>query len=148
MPDTHSPLPWAVREDSAQFEKIVYTKTSDDQNNGHWFACRVMAGEYRDANAALIVRAVNAHQTLVEACKAADKMIREALPKFDWSASALDANAIRMLNETPGIIAAALALAEGGERRQQAADALKSITGIDPPPHAVDKLAKDLEETK
>jgi len=36
------------------------------------------------------------------------KLFRDALPKFNWGASALDANAIRLLNEVPGIVAAAL----------------------------------------
>ena len=41
-------------------------------------------------------------------------MIDEALPKFNWGASALDAIALRLLNETPGAVNAAIAKAEGG----------------------------------
>lgn len=39
----------------------------------------------------------------------ADRLCKEALPKFNWGASALDANAIEILNETPALIADALA---------------------------------------
>lgn len=43
-----------------------------------------------------------------EALKLARRMIKEALPKFNWGASALDANAIQLLNETPRVIRAAI----------------------------------------
>lgn len=36
-----------------------------------------------------------------EALAAANRLFEEALPKFNWGASALDANAIRLLNEVP-----------------------------------------------
>ena len=39
----------------------------------------------------------------------AQRMCREALPKFNWGASCLDANAIRLLNEAPSAIDAAIA---------------------------------------
>ena len=45
---------------------------------------------------------------LEAACKAALRLIDEALPKFNWGASCLDGNAIQLLNETPGIIQRAL----------------------------------------
>lgn len=32
------------------------------------------------------------------------RLFEEALPKFNWGASALDANAIQLLNETPGLV--------------------------------------------
>lgn len=38
----------------------------------------------------------------------ADRMCTEALPKFNWGASALDANAIRLLNDAPLSIKRAL----------------------------------------
>jgi hypothetical protein len=38
----------------------------------------------------------------------ADELCRYALPKFNWGASALDADAIRLLNEVPGKIGRAL----------------------------------------
>lgn len=38
----------------------------------------------------------------------AKQLFDEALPKFNWGASCLDANAITLLNEVPGEIAAAL----------------------------------------
>ncbi len=43
----------------------------------------------------------------------AAKMENEALPKFNWGASALDANAIRLLNEVPAKVRTAIAKAEG-----------------------------------
>ena len=46
---------------------------------------------------------------LVEALLLADRLCVEALPKFDWGRSALDANAIQLLNEAPIAIHAALA---------------------------------------
>ena len=46
---------------------------------------------------------------LVRAARRADRMIREAFPRFNWGASALDANAIALLNETPRPLQAALA---------------------------------------
>jgi hypothetical protein len=40
---------------------------------------------------------------------AAKRLFDEALPKFDWGRSALDANAIKLLNEVPALVNAALA---------------------------------------
>jgi len=48
---------------------------------------------------------------VVEALKVSKRLIDEALPKFDWGNSALDADAIRLLNEVPVIVDAALSLA-------------------------------------
>jgi len=49
--------------------------------------------------------------TMRDALVAARRLFDEALPQFDWAASALDANAIRLLNEVPDIVARALAQA-------------------------------------
>lgn len=38
---------------------------------------------------------------LRETLRQADKLCVEALPKFNWAASPLDANAIKLLNEVP-----------------------------------------------
>lgn len=40
-------------------------------------------------------------QELIDALRAAAKLIDIALPKFNWGASWLDADAIRLLNEVP-----------------------------------------------
>jgi len=48
-----------------------------------------------------------------DALHLAQRLVTEALPKFNWGASALDANAIQLLNDVPGAIAAALTKAEG-----------------------------------
>ena len=44
-----------------------------------------------------------------DALRLCERLFAEALPKFDWGASALDANAIRLLNEVPAAVRAALA---------------------------------------
>lgn len=55
----------------------------------------------------------NAAPSLYEALEACQRLINEALPKFDWGKSALDGNAIQLLNEVPGQVSAALHLARG-----------------------------------
>lgn len=45
----------------------------------------------------------------IDALEAADKLFREVLPKFKWDSAFLDADAIRQLNETPSLVAKALA---------------------------------------
>lgn len=47
------------------------------------------------------------------ALKAAKKLFDEALPKFNWGASFLDANAIAILNTVPNQVRAAIDKAEG-----------------------------------
>lgn len=49
---------------------------------------------------------------MLEALRAAKNLFDEALPKFNWGASALDANAIRLLNEAPMAVNAAIAQCE------------------------------------
>lgn len=48
-------------------------------------------------------------RALREALAMADRLCEEALPKFDWGKSPLNANAIKLLNEVPGAIKRALA---------------------------------------
>lgn len=45
---------------------------------------------------------------LTNALKACKEMIDTALPQFNWGASSLSADAIRLLNETPAKVIAAL----------------------------------------
>lgn len=45
---------------------------------------------------------------LMDAAIFAEELFAKALPKFNWGASALDAQAIRLLNEVPGEVRAAL----------------------------------------
>jgi hypothetical protein len=45
---------------------------------------------------------------LRQALLLAKRLVDEALPKFEWGKSSLDANAITLLNETPAAINAAL----------------------------------------
>ncbi len=48
-----------------------------------------------------VIALVNASQTMQRMCKV-------ALPKFNWGASFLDANAIKLLNEAPLLLSKAL----------------------------------------
>lgn len=57
----------------------------------------------KDSDAAIIAVA-----ELIAALRRAERLFNEALPKFNWSASTLDANAIQLLNEVPGEVHAAL----------------------------------------
>ena len=49
---------------------------------------------------------------LLAALRLAQRLFDEALPKFNWGASALDANAIRLLNEVPIAVRKAIMKAE------------------------------------
>jgi len=53
-----------------------------------------------------------AFDALLQAARATERLFREALPKFNWGASALDANAIALLNEVPSQVSAAITSAE------------------------------------
>lgn len=50
---------------------------------------------------------------MLVALNAAKRLFDEALPKFNWGASALDANAIRLLNDAPRVVQEAIAKAGG-----------------------------------
>lgn len=54
-----------------------------------------------------------------KALTAALRLCDEALPKFNWAASALDANAIQLLNEVPGQIREALGKALVEEAKEK-----------------------------
>ena len=47
-----------------------------------------------------------------DALQAAQRLFKEALPKFNWGASFLDANAIQVLNEVPAKVNAAIRAAK------------------------------------
>lgn len=47
-----------------------------------------------------------------DALEAAQRLFKEALPKFNWGASFLDANAIQLLNEVPAKVTAAIKAAK------------------------------------
>ena len=61
----HTPLPWTI------------FKAGIGEENGDGIASLWREGEEREANAALIVRAVNAHEDLVKALDHAVNIIRE-----------------------------------------------------------------------
>lgn len=50
------------------------------------------------------------------ALQAAQRLFKEALPKFNWGASFLDANAIQLLNEVPAKVNAAIDTAKGAPK--------------------------------
>lgn len=54
-----------------------------------------------------------------EGLRAAKQLCDEAIPEFNWGASCLSANAIRVLNEAPGIIARALLSNKGEDERPE-----------------------------
>lgn len=60
-------------------------------------------------------RLIAAAPELLAALRDAQRLCKEALPRFNWGGSALDNNAIRLLNEVPARIDAAIAKAEGRE---------------------------------
>jgi hypothetical protein len=62
--------------------------------------------------AEMIAHRVNAYDKLVDALIQSKRLIEEALPKFNWGASFLGGDEIAILNETPGIIGRALAIAK------------------------------------
>ena len=63
---------------------------------------------FREEKAHAVARALNAATTNQATLARAARLFEEALPKFNWGASALDANAIQLLNEVPGEVRAAL----------------------------------------
>lgn len=60
-----------------------------------------------------ILDALNERDILIKALERAERLFNEALPKFDWGKSALDANAIALLNEVPIEVKRALSTARG-----------------------------------
>ena len=52
------------------------------------------------------------NEEMLAALKAAERLFREAHPKFNWRASFLDAQAITLLNEVPLQVRAAIERAE------------------------------------
>lgn len=54
----------------------------------------------------------NTHGDMLKALKICQRVLDEALPKFDWAKSPLDANAIFLLNEFGLVVPSAIAKAE------------------------------------
>jgi len=72
-----------------------------DANRSEYTAANAILTDENEAQRAEIAR-------LRDALILAKRMIDEALPKFDWGKSYLDANAITLLNEAPVAVNAAL----------------------------------------
>lgn len=89
---------------------VVLSRTRDGRTISGW---EVFTPIVASARSDLTVEAVqrlldNQPSETVAALLAARDLCREALPKFNWGASALDANAIKLLNEVPSQIENAL----------------------------------------
>lgn len=105
----YTPGPWVYQSNNnpSQDDYVVFNPML---SNRHELKTRVVAPKVcGKANARLVAAAPD----LLEALISAQKLINEALPKFDWGKSPLDANAIGLLNSVPGIINAAIAKATG-----------------------------------
>ena len=114
----HTPEPWTA--ESQPRLSIIHGPNGEHiADTGCW---RDDEHPEMRANAARIVACVNACAgipteqlesgsvaQLIGAAKHAERVEREALPKLNWGASVLDANAIDLLNRMPGIVRAALA---------------------------------------
>jgi hypothetical protein len=60
-----------------------------------------------------VAKALECFSSSVGALEQCQRLIDEALPKFNWGASALDANAISLLNDVPIAVHLALRKAKG-----------------------------------
>lgn len=67
----------------------------------------------RDKLLADVMELERQRDTMLTALNAAKRLFDEALPKFNWGASALDANAIRLLNDVPLVVQEAIAKTGG-----------------------------------
>lgn len=74
------------------------------RNNG----AHIGGGDFTREECAAAARALEERDELRSVLLRAQRLMKEALPKFNWGASALDANAIALLNEVPGEVDAAL----------------------------------------
>ena len=107
----HTPGPWEVKEIQGQI--FVAGKPYE----GHPYFNRTTTVEImsdedyptKEADAHFIAAAPD----MLEALKLCKRLIDEALPKFNWAKSALDANAIQLLNEVPKTVNNAIQKAEG-----------------------------------
>lgn len=97
MKDTFTPGPWRLLTFDAIGEPFYGVQM------GREGGFRIV-GPHAEANARLIVQA----PAMLAALVAVKQLVNEALPKFNWSASALDANAIRLLNDVPLIVQRAI----------------------------------------
>ena len=108
----HTPGPWTVRPMDDYYGGYVIQEV-EAKHSGRTDSKAYQEGqnvmEEDTANACLIEAAPG----MLEALELCLRLIDEALPKFDWGRSALDANAIWLLNEVPGKVKSAIKMAEG-----------------------------------
>jgi hypothetical protein len=102
----HTPGPWYVQPSQLSQGKQEVIVGPDSVTIIALMECGRRCDKF---NARLIAAA----PVMFDALEAVQRLIKEALPKFNWGASALDANAIMLLNEVPGQIRAAIAKVKG-----------------------------------
>jgi hypothetical protein len=107
----HNPLPWYVKDSKGVMLGSSGNKGAIficDRSAGTWVA-ELPAGKESEANAALIVRAVNAHAALVQALAAAEEHLEYCGYGDTWERECATASRL------PEIISEALRQARGGE---------------------------------
>lgn len=105
----HTPGPWEVKSVDKQTWQIGTADFGSIVTLHDPYRASIRMTAEMEADARLIAAAPD----LLEALKKVKQMISEALPKFNWRDSFLDANAIRLLNEVPLAVYEAVAKAEG-----------------------------------
>lgn len=110
MSAAHTPGPWFVDEDPRPGMTWNRQIMSDAATTICFMANSGGENPEEDAaNAQLLAMA----PVLLAALQACERLFSKALPKFNWGASFLDANAIRLLNEVPAVAREAVAKATG-----------------------------------
>ena len=99
--------PSATSDDVRGFEGLATCVTCGQDMTGS-DAAEITRLQAALADARDKAQTADARDAELLALKMADRLCKEALPKFNWGASALDANAIKLLNEVPGLISAAI----------------------------------------
>lgn len=111
MNTQHIPGPWTAYAPSEDLETRHWTIRAPGSGPMVSFeVARVSGRSVADRHTACLIAAA---PDLLAALNAAKQLFDVALPKFNWAASALDADAIRILNEAPIAVNAAIAKATG-----------------------------------
>lgn len=109
MTQQHTSGPWQTQLVDDGFKHDVYwrigRKLSRPTATIRVYRKHQRTKEEAEANARLIAAAPD----LLAALERTNRLFEKALPKFNWGASALDANAIKLLNEVPREVRAAIA---------------------------------------
>ncbi len=101
-------IPW----DSASVDRVeVFTSKEEAEAKALHYGIEGFNGYVCEPEIHEFEVEVPGHSSLLAATEAGLRLCDEALPKFNWGASALDANAIKLLNEVPRQLRAAIAQA-------------------------------------